>query len=84
MARARADTGARGSAAWLSGTPDTAKQRDESNDANRDALARVVAELSLSYEEHEEAYQSGRPYERYYDLRFGEPGWFDVTREESG
>ena len=54
------------------------------SDANRDALARVVAELSLSYEEHEEAYQSGRPYERYYDLRFGEPGWFDVTREESG
>ena len=54
------------------------------SDANRDALARVVAELSLSYEEHEEAYENGRPYERYFDLRFGEPGWFDVTREESG
>ena len=51
---------------------------------DRDALDRVVAELSLSYEEHEAAYESGRPYEHYYDLRFGEPGWFDVTREESG
>ena len=51
---------------------------------DRDALDRVVAELSLSYEEHEEAYENGRPYERYFDLRFGEPGWFDVTREESG
>ena len=54
------------------------------SDENRDALDRVVAELSLSYEEHEAAYESGRPYEHYYDLRFGEPGWFDVTREESG
>ena len=54
------------------------------SDENRDALDRVVAELSLSYEEHEAAYESGRPYEHYYDLRFGEPGWFDVTHEESG
>ena len=69
------------------------------SDEDRDALDRVVAELSLSYEEHEEANVSGWPYqrvaregvlvraalrERYYDLRFGEPGWFDVTREESG
>ena len=54
------------------------------SDEDRDALDRIVAELSLSYEEHEEAYENGRPYERYFDLRFGEPGWFDVTREESG
>ena len=69
------------------------------SDEDRDALDRVVAELSLSYEEQEEANVSGWPYqrvlakpvavraalrERYYNLRFGEPGWFDVTREESG
>ena len=45
------------------------------SDEERDALERIVAELSSA---HDEEYEEG------YDLTFGEPGWYDVARETSG
>ena len=47
------------------------------SDEERDALDRVVAELSSMYDDEEDE-------EGEYALTFGEPGWYDVARETSG
>ena len=49
------------------------------SDEDRDALGRVAVELARTDEDDDEG-----PYVRRYGLTFGEPGWFDVTRENSG
>ena len=49
------------------------------SDEERDALDRVVAELSSMHDDEE-----NEEHEQEDALDFGEPGWYDVARETSG